>query len=82
MINIYIITSLNKNNNKQTNIKVLMITLFSFLWRFKSVQSMLHSCLPFDNFFGQIMHFYKLEYVVLTNTYFKPLQKKSLAEAY
>jgi hypothetical protein len=28
MINIYIVTSLNKRNNKQRNIKVLMITLF------------------------------------------------------
>jgi hypothetical protein len=28
MINIYIVASLNKSNNKQANIKVLMITLF------------------------------------------------------
>jgi hypothetical protein len=28
MINIYIVASLNKSNNKQGNIKVLMITLF------------------------------------------------------
>jgi hypothetical protein len=28
MINIYIVTNLNKTNNKQGNIKVLMITLF------------------------------------------------------
>jgi hypothetical protein len=43
---------------------------------------MLHSCLPFPNFFSQVMHFNKLDYVVLTNTYFKPLQTFSLAEAY
>ncbi len=28
MINIYIVTSFNKSNNKQKNTKVLMITLF------------------------------------------------------
>ncbi len=69
------------------NIKFLTITLFLtrmfFLKRiFKFAQALFHSCLPFPNFFDQIMHLYMSDWVVLTNTYFKPLQKISLVKTY
>jgi hypothetical protein len=56
MIIIYIVTNLNKSNNKQGNIKVLMITLF-------------HSRLPFLNFFGQIMNFCNSDWAILIRIY-------------
>jgi len=56
MIIIYIVTSIDKSNNKQKNIKVLMITLFLtrmfsfFLESITYEQALFHSFLPFPEF--------------------------------
>jgi hypothetical protein len=57
-----------KKKSKQKN--DIFTRVFNFLGgRPKLGHAFSHSCLPFPNFFGQVMHFCKSPSIVLIDTY-------------
>jgi flagellar biosynthesis protein FlhB len=55
---------LNNLKWKKKKKTFILIGMFNFLKQIlKSSWALFHSCLPFPNFFGQIIHFYKFDWI-------------------
>jgi hypothetical protein len=73
------------NTKKCGNIKIYLVFIgvFNFLWGILELtHAFSHYSLPFLDFFGQVMHFYKSLWAILIDTYCKSLQMFSFVVVY
>jgi hypothetical protein len=72
-----------EENYNRLNNHFVFIGVFNFLvGRLEFEQALFHSCLAFPKTLGQIIHFYKSNYVDLIKTSLKSLQTISSMVAY
>ncbi len=72
-----------KKQSAKIKVYLVFIGIFNFLGgKLKLTHALFHSCLPFLDFLGQIVHLYKYLWLTLVYTYFKPLQTFSFVVTY